>query len=125
MTMRATLEFLLHEWIEVESLFRRPRFADHSRETVTSVLDSLRADSARENLCRSTARSILKSRASRVTPSFCRPVRSKHHRRTWVRGCLRPARTMNSAECNCLTWWRRWPMASSRKPASADPAAIC
>src|ERR1700735_5425888 len=38
--MRATLDFLLQEWIEVDSLFRRPRFSDHSRETVAAVLDS-------------------------------------------------------------------------------------
>src|ERR1700722_12129991 len=38
--MRTTVDFFLREWIEVESLFRRPRFSDHSLETVASVLDS-------------------------------------------------------------------------------------
>src|SRR6185312_1620712 len=38
--MRATMDFLLHEWLRIDSLFQRPRFEDHSRETVTSVLDS-------------------------------------------------------------------------------------
>jgi alkylation response protein AidB-like acyl-CoA dehydrogenase len=38
--MRATLDFLLHEWLRVESLSARPRFADHSRETFDAVLDS-------------------------------------------------------------------------------------
>ena len=38
--MRTTLDFLLNEWIRVESLFERPRFADHSNDTVASVLDS-------------------------------------------------------------------------------------
>ena len=38
--MRATLDFLLHEWLRVESLTARPRFADHSRATFDAVLDS-------------------------------------------------------------------------------------
>ncbi len=37
--MRKTLDFLLHDWLEVEGLAQRPRFADHSRETFASVLD--------------------------------------------------------------------------------------
>ncbi len=37
--MRRTLEFLLHDWLAVEALAQRPRFADHSRETFDSVLD--------------------------------------------------------------------------------------
>ena len=38
--MRATLDFLLHDWLDVGSLLQRPRFADHSRETFNSVLDT-------------------------------------------------------------------------------------
>lgn len=38
--MRATLDFLLHDWLEVDALTRRPRFADHSRETFAAVLDT-------------------------------------------------------------------------------------
>ncbi|WP_295639121.1 acyl-CoA dehydrogenase [uncultured Methylibium sp.] len=38
--MRATLDFLLHDWLHVESLTARPRFADHSIETFASVLDT-------------------------------------------------------------------------------------
>ncbi len=38
--MRATVDFLLHDWLKVESLAERPRFADHSRETFASVLDT-------------------------------------------------------------------------------------
>ncbi|MEW6098492.1 MAG: acyl-CoA dehydrogenase [Pseudomonadota bacterium] len=38
--MRATLDFLLNDWLDVEALTRRPRFADHSRETFASVLDT-------------------------------------------------------------------------------------
>ena len=38
--MRATLDFLLHDWLGVSSLLQRPRFADHSAETFTQVLDT-------------------------------------------------------------------------------------
>ena len=40
MTYRATLDFLLHDWLGVESLRERSRFADHSRETFDAVLDT-------------------------------------------------------------------------------------
>ena len=42
---RRDLDFLLHEWLDVESLIKRPRFTEHSRETFDAVLDS-RADRA-------------------------------------------------------------------------------
>jgi alkylation response protein AidB-like acyl-CoA dehydrogenase len=38
--MRQTLDFLLYDWIGVESLLARPRFGEHSRETFDSVLDT-------------------------------------------------------------------------------------
>jgi len=38
--MRATLDFLLHDWLGVASLLSRARFADHSVETFASVLDT-------------------------------------------------------------------------------------
>jgi alkylation response protein AidB-like acyl-CoA dehydrogenase len=38
--VRATLDFLLDDWLGVESLLSRPRFADHSLETFSSVLDT-------------------------------------------------------------------------------------
>ena len=38
--MRDTVDFLLHDWLRVEALLDRPRFADHSRETIASVLDT-------------------------------------------------------------------------------------
>jgi len=37
---RPTLEFLLYDWLHVEQLASRPRFADHSRETFDAVLDT-------------------------------------------------------------------------------------
>jgi butyryl-CoA dehydrogenase len=36
---RRDLDFLLHEWLGVESLAKRPRFTEHSRETFDAVLD--------------------------------------------------------------------------------------
>ena len=39
-TTRQTLDFLLHDWLHVESLTSRERFADHSRETFDAVLDT-------------------------------------------------------------------------------------
>jgi alkylation response protein AidB-like acyl-CoA dehydrogenase len=38
--MRATVDFLLHDWLKVEALTARPRFAEHSHETFASVLDT-------------------------------------------------------------------------------------
>ena len=38
--MRPPLDFLLCDWLQVESLPSRLRFADHSRETFGSVLDT-------------------------------------------------------------------------------------
>lgn len=38
--MRTTLDFLLHDWLRVEALTARERFADHSRETFDQVLDT-------------------------------------------------------------------------------------
>jgi len=40
MGLRATLDFLLYDWLEVQALNTRPRFADHSRETFDAVLDT-------------------------------------------------------------------------------------
>ena len=36
---RRDLDFLLYEWLDVEALTKRPRFAEHSRETFDAVLD--------------------------------------------------------------------------------------
>ncbi|TFV91945.1 acyl-CoA dehydrogenase [Blastococcus sp. CT_GayMR20] len=36
---RRDLDFLLHDWLDVESLTKRPRFAEHSRDTFDAVLD--------------------------------------------------------------------------------------
>jgi alkylation response protein AidB-like acyl-CoA dehydrogenase len=40
MGLRPTLDFLLYDWLRVEDLTGRERFADHSRETFDAVLDT-------------------------------------------------------------------------------------
>ena len=40
MALRSTVDFLLHDWLKVEQLNQRERFADHSRETFDAVLDT-------------------------------------------------------------------------------------
>ncbi len=40
MSFRSTLEFLLYDWQNAESLNQREHFADHSRETFDAVLDT-------------------------------------------------------------------------------------
>ena len=39
MAYRDTLDFLLHDWLNAESLTQRERFAEHGRETFDAVLD--------------------------------------------------------------------------------------
>jgi butyryl-CoA dehydrogenase len=40
MSLRSTIDFLLYQWLDVESLNQRERFTDHSRETFSAVLDT-------------------------------------------------------------------------------------
>ncbi|MDO8776489.1 MAG: acyl-CoA dehydrogenase [Burkholderiaceae bacterium] len=40
MNLRPTLDFLLYQWLNAESLNQRERFSDHSRETFDAVLDT-------------------------------------------------------------------------------------
>jgi alkylation response protein AidB-like acyl-CoA dehydrogenase len=40
MALRDTLDFLLHDWLDVGSLAKRERFADHSRDTFDAVFDT-------------------------------------------------------------------------------------
>ncbi|WP_448615375.1 acyl-CoA dehydrogenase [Modestobacter sp. URMC 112] len=45
---RPDLDFLLHDWLQVETLSKRPRFAEHSRDTIDAVLE-LAAEIATEH----------------------------------------------------------------------------
>ena len=40
MSLRSTLDFLLYQWLNAESLNQRSRFADHSRETFSAVFET-------------------------------------------------------------------------------------
>ncbi len=40
---RRDIAFLLYEWLDVESLTKRPRFAEHSRETFDAALSTCEA----------------------------------------------------------------------------------
>ena len=40
MSLRPRIEFLLYDWLKVETLNTRARFTDHSRETFNAVLDT-------------------------------------------------------------------------------------
>ncbi len=40
MQLASCLQFLLYNWLSVDQLAQRPRFADHSRETFDAVLDT-------------------------------------------------------------------------------------
>jgi alkylation response protein AidB-like acyl-CoA dehydrogenase len=40
MSLRSTLDFLLYQWLDTQSLIRRERFVDHSRETFDAVFDT-------------------------------------------------------------------------------------
>ena len=40
MNLRPTIDFLLYQWLNAESLNQRSRFADHSRETFDAVFDT-------------------------------------------------------------------------------------
>ena len=40
MTLRTAVDFLLHDWLQIEQLNQRQRFSDHSRETFDAVLDT-------------------------------------------------------------------------------------
>lgn len=37
--VRRDIDFLLHDWLRMETLFDRPAFADHNRETIDALLD--------------------------------------------------------------------------------------
>jgi len=40
MSLRPTVDFLLYDWLKVEQLRERARYAEHSRETFDAVLDT-------------------------------------------------------------------------------------
>lgn len=37
--MRKIIDFLIYDWLEIEQIFGRPRFADHSRDSWLAVVE--------------------------------------------------------------------------------------
>ncbi len=66
---RRDLEFLLYEWLDVEALTKRERFAEHSRETFDAVLDLSERDRRRSTSRRTTAGATPTSRSSSTARS--------------------------------------------------------
>ncbi len=82
------LNFLLYEWLDVESLTQRERYAEHSRETFDAVLDLGRADRHRACSRRTTARPTRTSRRSTATARRPDPRgRSRRWTRSAQPGC--------------------------------------
>ena len=59
MRLRSTIDFLLYDWLQAEDLSRRPRFADHSRNTFDAVMD----------ICERIARETVRDFAHIVAPA--------------------------------------------------------
>jgi len=124
MDYRQTVDFLLHDWLAVTSLSERPRFADHSRETFDSVLDT----------CEKIAREKF-APFNRLTdteePWFDGekvhlPEASHAAARAYIEsGMLAAAQDyeLGGMHCPASSRWR--PTASSPRPASASGAAAC
>ncbi len=60
---RRDLDFLLYDWLDVESLTSRERFAEHSRDTFDAVLD-LSADLATKYFATHNKKADARSRGS-------------------------------------------------------------
>ena len=125
MSYRQTLDFLLYDWLDVEALRERARFADHSRETFDAVLDTCeriaREKFAPFNRLADTEEPWFdgeKVHLPQATPRRgARPTSSP--------ACSPRRRTTRSAACSCPASSRWRPTASSRRPASASAAAAC
>ena len=113
MTYRQTADFLLYDWLGVESLAARPRFADHSREPFASVMDT----------CEKIARekyAPFNRLADTEEPWF---DGEKVHLPEASHAAARAY--AESAACSCRAWSRWRPTASSPRPASASAEAAC
>ncbi len=79
MSLRSTLDFLLYDWLDAESLNQRERFADHSRETFDAVLDTCERI-AREKYAPFNRTVTRRSRISTARKSSCRRPRTMRTR---------------------------------------------
>ena len=122
--MRDTLDFLLYDWLHVEALLARPRFADHSRETFDSVLDTC------ERIAREKFAPFNRI-ADTEEPRFdgervILPASSHAAAQAYVEsGMLAAAQDYDTAACNCRASSRWPPTRSSPRPASPSAAVDC
>ena len=66
---RADLDFLLYDWLKVDELTARERYADHSRDTFDATLDLAEAIATPSISCRTTRKPTPTSRVSRTARS--------------------------------------------------------
>ena len=101
---RRDLDFLLYEWLDVEALTARPRFAEHSRETFDARARSRRAD--RDRALRPAQPDGRRRRAAGSTASGSHMIPEVERGAAGVRRG-RPRRrrrwTRQSAACSCRT----------------------
>ena len=69
---RRDVDFLLYDWLDVESLTKRERYAEHSRETFDAVLD-LCAEIAAERFAPHNKLSDAAEPSSSTAASGCPP----------------------------------------------------
>ena len=98
------LEFLLYEWLDVEALTTRERFAEHSRETFDAVLE-LSADLAVKrfapaNKAGDQNEPYVGDDGRRSCPPRSAPASTSSARQ----GCWPAPLTPISAACSCRQW---------------------
>jgi butyryl-CoA dehydrogenase len=108
-SLRSTLEFLLYNWLQAETLNTRERFADHSRETFDAVLDTCERI-AREKYApfnRTVDTQEPHFDGERVTlPQATKDAYDAYA----ASGMLSAAQDTTLAACSCPTRWTRRPM---------------
>ena len=116
---RRDLDFLLYEWLGVEDLLKRERYAEHGRDSFDAVLDlseqlatevfapANRVVDAHEPYVGEDGKVVLPDEVGEGP-------RGVHRGRASRRACSTPS----WAGCSCRSWCRRRRRASSRRPAS-------
>ena len=105
MTHRATVDFLLHDWLKAETLCQRERHAEHSRETFDAVLD-LSEKIANEQFApinRLTDENEPTFDGVTVTLPKETPVAMAAFNEA---GLMAASKDVSSAACNCPRWSR-------------------
>ena len=102
MNLRPTLNFLLYQWLDAESLNQRERFTDHSRETFDAVFDTC------ERIAREKYAPFNRT-VDTQEPQFdgekviLPQATYDAHRPMRLRECSAPHKTTKLAGCSCPT----------------------